>query len=96
MGIHTAKTPPLAPYSEELKDAQQVLYKLGYYGNHKPWADGRIDAEFIAAVKSFQKKHHLPSDGIIGPITDKALHKEFKNAYDRTHGEIKLDTPDQY
>jgi len=36
-------------------------------------ADGRFNEATVSAVKKFQKKHNLDVDGVIGPVTYKAL-----------------------
>jgi peptidoglycan hydrolase-like protein with peptidoglycan-binding domain len=87
----------LKAYTDEAKSAQQELYKLGYYGNFKPLADGRINTkEFREAVRAFQKAHHLTPDGIVGEKTAAALQKDFQAAYVRTKGEIQLDIAEQF
>lgn len=44
---------------------------------HISWGPSRVDGDFgfctLAAVQNFQTKHGLASDGIVGPITLKAL-----------------------
>lgn len=52
----------------EVRKMQQALLDLGYklprYG-----ADGDFGAETDAAVREFQRDHHLEDDGICGPLT---------------------------
>ena len=56
--------------SAKVKAVQQVLAKDGLY---KGKVDGMIGPVTTNAVKAFQKKNGLKSDGIIGPITLKKL-----------------------
>ena len=61
---------------EEVKQAQEILKRLGYY-------NGIIDGDYgdltIEAVKQFQKNTKgLAVDGILGPVTCKHLNKEDK------------------
>jgi peptidoglycan hydrolase-like protein with peptidoglycan-binding domain len=49
---------------------QQALAARGYY---KGAIDGDIGPQTQAALVAFQKANGLPADGIIGPITEKAL-----------------------
>ena len=53
-----------------IKAVQEKLSKIGLY---KGKADGMIGKNTISAVKAFQKKKGLKVDGIIGPLTLKAL-----------------------
>jgi peptidoglycan hydrolase-like protein with peptidoglycan-binding domain len=53
--------------------AQISLSQLGY--NPGP-ADGVMGSRTKAAVKAFQRDHHLRADGIIGPVTFNALIRE--------------------
>lgn len=60
----------------DVKQAQTLLTNYGYY-------TGRIDGEYgtytEAAVKAYQKKRGLLQDGIIGPVTCRALTGQNKN-----------------
>jgi len=58
--------------SEKVKIAQILLLKLGY----KPDIDGDFGKQTRKAVKKFQKKAHLLTDGIIGPKTWMALNEK--------------------
>lgn len=51
---------------------QSVLKKLGYY---KGKVDGLYSEETTEAIKNFQRQNGLTVDGIVGPITYKALEK---------------------
>lgn len=53
-----------------IKAVQGKLLKMGLY---KGKVDGMIGKNTISAVKVFQKKKGLKVDGIIGPLTLKAL-----------------------
>lgn len=55
---------------EVVKSAQQKLKNWGYY---KGAVDGIYGAKTKEAVKYFQRKNNLTSDGIIGPKTLQAL-----------------------
>lgn len=65
----------------EVKEAQRMLRYLGYY---KGRTDGVYDKTLIDAVVAFQMEHKLigsnttPGAGRIGPVTTKALLKEWK------------------
>ena len=61
---------------DQVKQAQEILKKLGYY-------NGILDGDYgdltIEAVKQFQKNTKgLAVDGILGPVTCKHLNKEDK------------------
>ncbi|MHB1680326.1 MAG: peptidoglycan-binding domain-containing protein [bacterium] len=60
--------PSLSPAT--IKAVQEKLSKIGLY---KGKVDGMIGKNTISAVKVFQKKKGLKVDGIIGPLTLKAL-----------------------
>jgi hypothetical protein len=34
---------------------------------------GHMDAETVAAIKNFQREHGLTPDGVVGPVTQRAL-----------------------
>ena len=51
---------------------QSVLKKLGYY---KGQIDGLYGESTIEAIKNFQRQNGLIEDGIVGPVTYKALEK---------------------
>ncbi|MFL5318309.1 MAG: peptidoglycan-binding protein [Myxococcaceae bacterium] len=54
---------------------EKLLKKLGYKGVK---ADGLYDGKTAAAVKKFQKKHHIKQTGSVGSGTMKAIQKEVK------------------
>ena len=56
--------------SEEVKQLQQRLKKLGYL-NTEP--DGKFGNDTLVAVKQFQVQHDLIADGWIGPQTKELL-----------------------
>lgn len=66
----------------DVKQAQTLLTNYGYY-------TGRIDGEYGTyteqAVKAYQKKRGLLQDGIIGPITCRALTGQNKNTNTNTN-----------
>ncbi len=71
--IIIAEAPPAprrCPDSLTKKDIQRALRKAGYY-------TGSIDGIFglltERAVKDFQRDHGLQVDGVVGPITRRAL-----------------------
>lgn len=59
--------------NNDVKTVQTILKNLKLY-------DGKIDGQFgditETSVKAYQKKKKLKQDGIIGPVTCKALQKE--------------------
>ncbi|MBX7101226.1 MAG: peptidoglycan-binding protein [Myxococcaceae bacterium] len=69
---------------------ERQLAKLGY---HPGKVDGLFDARTRAAVKAFEKKHHLGRDGEVGARELKLMKKDLKGgagkrAYDVAHGLI--------
>ena len=58
---------------DEVKMLQEKLKELGYYNGP---IDGIFGGGTDAAVKAFQRKKKLTADGIVGPITWKALFNE--------------------
>ena len=54
---------------EQVRQIQQALNRAG--ANLNP--DGVYGAMTEAAVREFQTKHHLKSDGLVGPDTMEAL-----------------------
>jgi peptidoglycan hydrolase-like protein with peptidoglycan-binding domain len=62
IGFNTAQAERL-----KVANVQAALLQLGYQVGK---VDGKYGARTMAAVKAFQKKHHLPVDG---KITDKLL-----------------------
>ncbi len=52
-----------------VKDLQRRLTQAGCLVR----ADGNFNEATVNAVKKFQQKHHLDVDGVIGPVTYKAL-----------------------
>ena len=59
-------------YSQELYDAQIILKDLGLYSSTIDGIDGPSTKK---ALKSFQTKAGLVSDGVLGPLTLSALEK---------------------
>lgn len=57
---------------EEVKELQEWLVKLGYNVGPKG-PDGDFGSKTYAAVVDFQRKHNLTDDGIVGPLTKKAI-----------------------
>lgn len=57
---------------EDVRELQEWLVKLGYnVGSKGP--DGDFGSKTYAAVIDFQRKHNLKDDGIVGPLTKKAI-----------------------
>lgn len=65
--------------NEEVKSVQEILKHLGY--NPGP-IDGWFGEKTETAVVRFQEENNLYSDGIVGPITWKALHRELEIHFD--------------
>ncbi len=59
-------------YSQEIYDAQIILRDLGLYTSV---VDGINGPSTKRAIKSFQSKAGLTTDGVLGPITQSALEK---------------------
>ena len=59
-------------YSQEIYDAQTILKDLGLYTSS---VDGINGPGTNRAIKSFQSKAGLVSDGVLGPLTKSALEK---------------------
>lgn len=66
-----------------VKECQQDLIKL-HYDLGSAGADGKFGAKTEAAVKEFQAKNNLTSDGIVGKKTWEVLNNAVKNATDET------------
>jgi len=60
----------------EIKTVQSNLIKSNFL---KGSADGVFDKKTLEAVKQFQRVVNLPADGVVGPVTMKAL-KNYKPA----------------
>ena len=56
--------------SDRVRDVQRRLTRLGYRPGR---ADGLYGPRTQAAVTAFQRKHHLPRSGNVGPATRDAL-----------------------
>lgn len=52
-----------------VKRIQQRLQALGYAPSYAGWADGVWESPTTPPVRSFQGKHGLVQDGLVGPIT---------------------------
>jgi peptidoglycan hydrolase-like protein with peptidoglycan-binding domain len=59
-------------YSQEIYDAQIILKKLGLYSSD---VDGLNGPGTSRALKNFQSKAGLNTDGVLGPLTKSALDK---------------------
>ena len=59
-------------YSQDIYNAQVVLKELGLYGST---LDGINGPGTTRAIKEFQSKSGLSSDGLLGPLTKQALDK---------------------
>jgi len=62
-------------HGDDVRVLQERLGKLGYAGAHGETlqADGRFGPATHAAVAAFQRDHHLPADGVAGPLTLRQL-----------------------
>jgi len=56
---------------EDVTRLQQRLKELGYYAGS---IDGQYGTEVVNAVKAFQQRNGLKSDGVAGPATSSALY----------------------
>ncbi|WP_338631880.1 peptidoglycan-binding protein [Clostridium baratii] len=70
---------------EEVKTLQMTL-KLRGYDIGSAGADGVFGDSTEKAVKEFQRDHNLEADGIVGPATQAALHKDYSGNTD--YGEL--------
>lgn len=57
---------------DAVKELQEWLVKLGYNVGAKG-PDGDFGSKTYVAVVDFQEKHNLDKDGIVGPLTKKAI-----------------------
>ncbi|MDD6049861.1 MAG: peptidoglycan-binding protein [Clostridiales bacterium] len=55
---------------DDVAYTQQRLYSLGYFTGTR---DGQFGSGTLSAVKAFQRKNGLTSDGVVGPATIKVL-----------------------
>jgi len=85
----------------DVMSLQNELAKLGYPSREAPLhADGRFGAKTDGALRSFQSENGLKPDGIVGPETTKALHKQLALAHpEAAHPEAakapaRMDNPD--
>jgi peptidoglycan hydrolase-like protein with peptidoglycan-binding domain len=70
---------------EDVRKLQEQLVKLGYnVGSKGP--DGDFGSKTYAAVIDFQRKCNLKDDGIVGPLTEKAI----KEAIDKMDKDDKI------
>ena len=68
---------------EDVRELQEWLVKLGYnVGSKGP--DGDFGSKTYAAVIDFQRKNDLDDDGIVGPLTKKAI----KEAVDKMNENV--------
>ncbi|MFA5778435.1 MAG: peptidoglycan-binding domain-containing protein [Candidatus Paceibacterota bacterium] len=67
-------TPGYYSFSTTTYSYQTKLIKLGYLAEGQ--ADGKKGPKTTSAVRQFQKDNGLVSDGLIGPITIKALNSK--------------------
>ncbi|MBB3227115.1 hypothetical protein FHW69_001716 [Luteibacter sp. Sphag1AF] len=65
-------------HGENVRDLQHSLAKLGYTdaNGHAIKADAQFGAHTQEALEKFQKSHGLEVDGVAGPKTMDALHKQ--------------------
>ena len=62
---------------EDVRELQEWLVKLGYnVGSKGP--DGDFGSKTYTAVIDFQRKHDLDDDGVVGPLTKKAIKEALK------------------
>jgi hypothetical protein len=66
--LHIALTPDGRPY-----------YRPGETRPEKGWSQ-KFTRDLELAVKHFQKVHHIPADGIVGPTTNNAIDKAYAKA----------------
>lgn len=68
---------------EDVRELQEWLVKLGYnVGSKGP--DGDFGSKTYTAVIDFQRKNNLDDDGIVGPLTKKAI----KEAIDKVNENV--------
>ena len=61
----------------DVMSLQNELARLGYPSREAPLhADGHFGPKTDDALRSFQKEHGLKPDGVVGPETTRALHKQ--------------------
>ena len=72
-------------FSDEVKEYQVALKKLGYFRGK---TSGIFDKATQSAVKEFQTKNNLKSDGIIGKATSRVLTNLFETGVTHTTGTI--------
>jgi peptidoglycan hydrolase-like protein with peptidoglycan-binding domain len=70
--INIENTNVVVPYSQDIYDAQVILKDLGLYTSV---IDGINGPGTKRALKTFQTKSGLNSDGVLGPLTKSALSK---------------------
>lgn len=75
---HARPLPPLRRGSKgaRVKTLQRRLRALGFKSVR---VSGYFNLATRSAVKRFQKKHHLKSDGIVGPATTRALKRAVRS-----------------
>ena len=67
----------------EVKELQEWLVKLGYnVGSKGP--DGDFGSKTYTAVIDFQRKNNLDDDGIVGPLTKKAIKEAINKMNENT------------
>jgi len=64
------KPEPRAPVSEDVRQLQLLLSRLGHYRGE---ADGIYGPATAAAVRAFQSEQGLTADGVVGPATWQAI-----------------------
>lgn len=60
---------------EEVKNLKKILFAYGDYKNQKNLESDLFDEEVLEAVKSFQERHLLDPDGVVGPKTRYELNR---------------------
>lgn len=80
---------------EDVRELQEWLVKLGYnVGSKGP--DGDFGSKTYAAVIDFQRKNNLDDDGIVGPLTKKAIKEAVNKMSENTiivpEEELKLES----
>lgn len=69
-------------YGANNNDVWDLQYRLQILGFYNASVDGKFGRQTETAVRQFQQKYGLTVDGIVGPVTWKALKRVSVNAYE--------------